>query len=65
MLCNGLIWISLSLEPTLCEYEKHLSLLNDYESIQRWERQVMASIRRYAKEQRERLRSPWPVLTIN
>ncbi len=51
-------FIFLSLEPSLCEYERQVLLLNDYESINRWERQ-------YANEQRQRLRSPWPVLTIN
>ncbi len=58
-------FIFLPLEPSLCEYERQVLLLNDYESINRWERQTMAIVRRYANEQRQRLRSPWPVLTIN
>ena len=53
------------LEPSLCEHEKEILLLNDYESITRWERQTLAIVRRYANEQRQRLTAPWPVLTIN
>ncbi len=53
------------LEPSLCELEKQLVVMNDYESINRWEQQMMAIVRRYANEQREQLKSPWPVLTIH
>jgi len=52
------------LESSLCEFEKRLSLLNDCESIDHWERQTIAIVKRYAKEKRQQLKSPWPVLTI-
>ena len=53
------------LEPTLCDSEQQISILTDIESIAQWERQTLALVRRYANEKRQRLRSPWPVLTIN
>lgn len=53
------------LEPTLCDFEQQISILTDFESIAQWERQTLALVRRQANEKRQRLRSPWPVLTIN
>jgi hypothetical protein len=53
------------LELTLCELERRLLLFNDYESINRWERQTVAIVHQYAKEQRQRIASSWPILTIN
>jgi hypothetical protein len=54
-----------SLEPSLCELEKRLIYLNDYESINTWERQAMVLIQQHAIQQRQRLKSSWSVLTVN
>ena len=62
LFCNS---SSYRLEPSLCDYEKQILLLNDYESISRWEQRTMAIVRRYADEQRQRLRLSRPVLTTN
>jgi len=48
---------SSDLDATLCEFEKQLLTLTNDQSILIWQKQIIARVEDYVREQRQRLRS--------